>query len=253
MPDMLASFWKQSSREPLSPEDCSVDHEVVGIQVGLPAPVTDGQGRTFTSAIKKRPVEGPVHVGAVNIEGDEQADLRLHGGPDKAVCVYPAAHLAYWRDLLYRPALGHGDFGENLSVAGVTENDVAVGDTLAVGTALLQISQPRSPCWKLARRWEHESLALEVQRTGYTGWYLRVLEQGEIEVGQRLRLIQRPHPDLTVATVHRARWHDRDDLDLASALAGNDALSISWRDHFRARLEGGREQGSKSRLHNRRP
>lgn len=212
------------------------DQRIESLQVGRPSPLVDDRGRSVISGFVKQPVHGPVDLGQVNLDGDAQADLENHGGPDKAVCVYPIAHLPAWRDWLGRDDLAEGAFGENLSVSGVTERDIAIGDRYAVGDAVVEVSQPRAPCYKLARRWSTPDLPGEVTRTGRSGWYLRVVATGTIQVGQTLQLLARPEPELTISLVNRARFHALDDLDLAARLAGCELLADEWRETFAKRL-----------------
>lgn len=222
---------------------------ICAIHVGEPRELRDARGRTYRSALVKRRIDGPVPVGHDNLAGDRQADLRHHGGPDKALCVYPTAHLPYWRNTLERPDLDVGAFGENLSLTGTDEDAVAIGDSYAVGDAIVQVSQPRAPCWKLARRWNERTLPAQVQTTGYTGWYLRVLTAGTLAPGQPLTLLDRPNPTATIAAVNRARWHTADDLEVAADLAACPELAPGWREHFYARLEQHPEPDHTRRLH----
>lgn len=149
------------------------------------------------SAIAKQVVGGPVQVYAEGLAGDEQGDRRVHGGPDKAVHWYASEHYPLWRDELgSRPILdAPGAFGENLSTRGVTEADICLGDRLRVGSALLEVSQARQPCWKLNDRFVIPDMARRVQQTLRTGWYCRVLEPGSLQAGDAITLIARPHPD----------------------------------------------------------
>lgn len=174
--------------------------------------------RTWTTGYFKTPVEGAVWVGRTNLAGDGQADRVHHGGPDKAVLAYGAAHYAAWRaDLVEElarlglPRLPFGGFGENLTVEHWTETEVCVGDVHALGTALLQVTQPRGPCWKIVRRWRVRELPGRVQRTGRTGWYYRVLREGHVEAGQDLRLLERPHTEWTIAQVNAVRYERKAD------------------------------------------
>jgi MOSC domain-containing protein YiiM len=131
-----------------------------------------------------------------------------------------------------------GGFGENFTTAGLLETDVCVGDVFQIGQAVVQVSQPRQPCWKLARRWRIRDLALRVQQTGRTGWYLRVLQEGTIVAGLPLTLVDRPYPEWTVAACYAVLHHRREDVGAARALAACSALSVSWRDSLRRRLAG---------------
>lgn len=157
--------------------------------------------RAWSSAICKDPVGGPVWVGAAHVEGDEQADPRVHGGPDKAVNAYPVEHLRTWAVELGLGEISGGAFGENLTTSGLVEDDVCIGDTVRIGTVILQVSQPRGPCWKLARRWNQPDLAIRMNESGRTGWYYRVLQEGTLQAGDAVQLVDRPNP---LWTIHRA-------------------------------------------------
>ncbi|MFC5997029.1 MOSC domain-containing protein [Pseudonocardia hispaniensis] len=197
------------------------------VRVGRPRDLTDEQGRTWHSAFLKDPVAGPVTLGFGGLDGDEQADPRVHGGPDKAVCVYPLRWLPGWERELGIGPLRCGAFGENLSVEGITEAEVCIGDIWEFGSAVVQVSQPRGPCWKLARRWGVKDLAVRLQRTGRTGWYLRVLQPGTVRGGRPVRLLDRPNPSWTVLRANRAKYGS--DLGEKTALAACRELGHSWR------------------------
>lgn len=209
---------------------------LVSIQVGQPrawgrAGAADPLDQPWESAFVKAPVAGPVFAGRLNLAGDAQADLKHHGGPDKAICVYPLDHYAAWTAVLGADTLPSAAFGENFSVSGLTEADVCIGDIWEVGAIAVQVSQPRQPCWKLARRWRLKDLAYQVQTLGRTGWYFRVLIEGLVEAGQPLRLRARPHPAWTV-TAANAVMHARPparDPSAAAALAALPELSENWR------------------------
>ncbi len=153
----------------------------------------------WTTGFYKRPATQPVTVDTMGIVGDEVADTRNHGGADKAILCYAAAHYERWTVEHPDLAWTHGAFGENLTLAGATETDVCLGDRWRIGTCELQISQPRKPCWKIARRWGTKTLTKEVAQTGRTGWYVRVLAGGTLKTGQSCQLIDRPHPQWSVA------------------------------------------------------
>lgn len=209
------------------------------VQVGTPRGLgTEGDSadRPWTTGFVKSPVAGPLWLARTNLAGDGQADLVNHGGPEKAVCVYPAAHYPYWRADLDL-TLEFGAFGENFTVAGLTEADVCIGDVWAVGAAVVQVSQPRQPCWKLARRWAVKDLALRVQQTGRTGWYFRVLREGEVKAGDAPTLVERPEPAWTVARANEVMHHRKADFVLAAELAAVPTLSASWKTTLRNRAE----------------
>jgi MOSC domain-containing protein YiiM len=207
----------------------------------------DPMDRPWRSGIAKQPVNDPVYLGQINLDGDGQADRKHHGGPDKAVCVYPRCRLDYWANRLDRD-VEPGAFGENVTAEGQDETSACIGDVYRVGEAVVQVSQPRSPCWKLARYWNEKKLALWVQETGYTGWYFRVLETGYVQAGQSLVLEKRPCPEWTVMRANEVRYHRPEDLDAAAELANCSALGSSWRDTLRQRLEKRETQDDAKRL-----
>lgn len=225
---------------------------LASIQVGQPQQygeegATDPMDRAWTTGFFKEPVNGSLWLGTTNLEGDGQADLVHHGGPDKAVLVYSAEHYPDWRKSLNKPLLPFGAFGENFTIKGLNETDVCIGDTWQVGEAVVQVSQPRQPCWKLARRWRIKTLALQVQQTGRTGWYYRVLTQGVVAAGMRMVLQERPHPEWTIEVANRVIHFDKDDLRLARELASIPPLSESWRTTL-ARRADKQEPDPKKRL-----
>ncbi len=189
----------------------------------------DPLDRPWTSAIFKQPVDSAVWLTRTNLTGDRQADLGHHGGPDKAVLVYAAAHYPRWRAELDWPDLGFGGFGENFTVEGLTENDVSIGDTFVVGGARVQVSQPRAPCWKLERRWHRPGLEKLVQEARRTGWYLRVLDEGEVAAGLEVELVERPCPEWTVARAAQVMRRRHEQPALAAELAASPYLSAAWR------------------------
>jgi MOSC domain-containing protein YiiM len=186
----------------------TLDSHVLAVHVGQIAPL--GPDRV-PSAFVKRAVSGPVEVTRLGLVGDEQADQRVHGGPDKAVYGYAVEHYAAWRQEYpqHDARLGAGAFGENLAIDGLSEADLCVGDVHAIGTALLQVCQPRQPCFKFALRFEDIELPRAMTRNGRSGWYYRVLQEGYVRSGDALTLHDRPNPDFSfarlLAIVNRAR------------------------------------------------
>jgi MOSC domain-containing protein YiiM len=216
---------------------------LVSIQVGRPRVIgtpdaADPQDRPWTTGFFKEPVAGPVYVRAENIDGDGQADRENHGGPDKAVLAYSADHYPGWRERLGRPDLPFGAFGENLTVAGLAEADVCVGDRWRCGPVRFEVSQPRQPCWKLARRWRVKELPAWVVATDRSGWYLRVLAEGEIAAGMPLELEARPRPEWSIERANRVMYQMRGDRDAAAELAAVPELSMSWREEMVRRAGG---------------
>ena len=201
------------------------------------------------SGIAKRPVSGPRRVEDLGLSGDEQADLRVHGGPDKAVLCYAWSHYEPWRDVFPdQPLLdAPGAFGENLCIDGLDEHVVCIGDRWRIGSALLTVTQGRQPCFKLNLRFGVPDMAARVQACGRTGWYLRVLEPGWIEAGDPCELVDRPHPAHSVASVLaliRDRETRPDRLEPVLALP----LPASWRRLFEQRLQAGQTEGWRRRL-----
>lgn len=185
----------------------------------------------------KQPQGGACWLGYEGFRGDEQADRRYHGGVDKAVCVYPVEHYVHWRQQNELQNLPHGAFGENLAASGLLEAEVCIGDVFALGSARVQVSQPRQPCWKLARRWRVKDLTAQVEQTGFTGFYFRVLQHGSITTGDAFMLLERPCPQWTIQRCNELMHHDQGNHDAARALAECPQLSGSWKDSLWARVQ----------------
>lgn len=207
---------------------------VESIQVGKPENHVFGDKQIYTG-INKRPVKEAVFLHRLNFAGDGQADLENHGGPDKAVCVYCHEHYAYWEKALGR-RLEIAAFGENLTVRGILEQDVCIGDVFRIGQAVVQISQPRQPCHKLAKKLDIPDFPLQIQQTGFTGYYFRVLEEGEIAPGAAVELVQKHPLGVTVAFANKIKYQQKNDSEGISRILAVDALSESWRDSFTNRL-----------------
>ncbi|TCJ18282.1 MOSC domain-containing protein [Rubrobacter taiwanensis] len=216
---------------------------LVSLNVGKPRELAHGR-RTVRSAIYKTPVSGVLWLGERGLEGDEQADLRVHGGPEKAVCVYPLENLPHWRAVLGLE-LGPGAFGENFSVSGMVEEAVHIGDTYRVGEAVVQVSQPRQPCFKLAARHEVPELALLVQESGRTGFYFRCLQPGRVRAGDELALLERPGASVSVAEANRIMHRDKRDAAGIERLLAIPELSASWRRTLEKRLGGAVEDAGR--------
>lgn len=201
------------------------------------------------SAIAKTPVREVVLVTRLGLSGDEQGDLRVHGGPDKAVHHYPRDHYAPWQaDIGAHPLLQQaGAFGENLSSTGLVEADICLGDRFQLGTALVEVSQSRQPCWKLSDRFAIKDMARRVQDTGRTGWYYRVLEEGQLRAGDALTLVDRPYPDWPLSRIIDVLYTRT--LE-APVLAEILALPLvpSWRTLFERRVVHGQTESWDKRL-----
>jgi len=200
------------------------------------------------SAIGKRRTEGRLEIGPTGFVRDEQADLEAHGGLEKAIHHYPGDHYAAWRDELGRDDLHAGGFGENLSTIGLTEETLCIGDVLSLGTATVQVSQGRQPCWKLAAHSGEERMAYLFQKTGRTGWYYRVLEPGHVKPGDAIALVERRCPGWTVKRVTLARLTRRIDAADAAVLARMPELYPGWREAFARMAAGLTDEDTSARL-----
>lgn len=207
---------------------------LVSLQVGLPKAVTY-QDKEIRTGINKAGVTTPLFLTETNFEGDGQADLVNHGGPDKAVNVYCAEHYPYWERELQR-RLANGAFGENVTLQHMTEETVCIGDVYRIGEAVVQVSQPRQPCYKLGGKHDVPDLPLKVQQTGYTGYYFRVLEPGLVPPQGDIRLEERHPAGVTVAFANRVKYHDKRNREAIERLLGVAELSASWRAGFERRL-----------------
>lgn len=213
---------------------------LVSVQVGTPRTVgapdaEDRMERAFTSAIWKSPVSGPVFAGPLGLAGDAVANTKVHGGVDQALLMYAGSHYPVWEAELGRP-MGPGSFGENLTVDGLDESSVCIGDVLEIGRVLLEVSQPRQPCATLARRHQVPDMIAIVRGNGRSGWYLRVAVEGPVEAGQTVRLVDRPNPTWTVRRAARAYQAREREPEPAAELARCRGLSEAWR----SRLASGR-------------
>ena len=209
--------------------------KLVSVNVGVPREV-DWRGRRVLTSIWKTPVKGRVHVRRLNLEGDQQSDLSVHGGPEKAVYVYPSEHYEYWGGEFPGMDLRWGAFGENFTTEGLLEEGVKIGDRLRVGSAEFLVTQPRMPCYKLGIRFGRDDMVKRFLRSGRTGFYLAVLREGEVASGDSIEFIARDDHDVTVADISGLYTHDADNQSLLLRTVELPALPESWRDYFRKRL-----------------
>jgi MOSC domain-containing protein YiiM len=212
---------------------------LVSIQVGMPRSMgTEGDRRDppWFSGIFKHPVTGPVRLTRENLDGDGQAERRFHGGLDKALLAYCFDHYARWEAELPGVSWHLGGFGENLTVSGLDEAGVCLGDRYGLGSVVLEVSEPRRPCSKLARRLGVPDLVARVHRTDRSGWYLRVVQEGRLEAGMPVTLLDRPHPEWPITRIHAILNRPSDHRDAARALVEVPELSPSCRDGVLAKL-----------------
>lgn len=193
------------------------------------------------SGFVKQEADGPVAVTPLGLAGDQQADLTVHGGPEKAVYGYAASHYPLWRTEQPKHAarMIDGAMGENLTIAGLEESGICVGDVHAIGTALLQVCQPRQPCFKMALRFEDSRLPKAFVKSGRAGWYYRVLRTGTLTRGDAVTLQDRPNPDFAFARLIEIIYHGKVTEAELARMAVMDGLASQWRDQARAQLQAG--------------
>jgi MOSC domain-containing protein YiiM len=208
---------------------------LLSVNVGLPRDV-EWRGGTVGTSIFKSPTPGRVRVARLNVEGDQQSDLSVHGGPDKAVYAYPLEHYAFWREELPGTDLPWGVFGENFTTEGLLEGSVRIGDRLRVGSAEFVVTQPRMPCFKLGIRFGRPDMVKRFQRSGRNGFYLAVRQEGEVTAGDSVELIARDEAGVTVAEVVNLYTADAANQDLLRRVIELPALPEGWREYFRKRL-----------------
>lgn len=209
--------------------------KVVSLNVGLPRTV-EWRGKSVRTSIFKAPVERRLHVATLNLEGDEQSDLSVHGGVDKAVYVYPAEHYADWRREQPETEFPWAAFGENLTTEGLREEQVRIGDRLRIGTAEFVVTQPRMPCFKLGIRFGAPEMVKRFLHSRRTGFYLAVVREGEVGAGDTIRLDATGDAGLTVADVTNLYTIDADNQELLRRATHAPALPEAWREFFRKRL-----------------
>ena len=208
---------------------------IVSINVGLPREIQWG-GKTVWTSIFKVPVTGPVRVERLNVDGDQQSDLTVHGGVDKAVYAYPAEHYEFWREQLPGVDLPWGVFGENFTTEGLLEDTVQIGDKLQAGSAEFVVTQPRMPCFKLGVRFGRPDMVKRFLHSGRTGFYLAVAREGEVAASDVVTLVARNDHAITVADIVGLYTADGTNQDLLRRVAELPALPEGWREYFRKRL-----------------
>jgi MOSC domain-containing protein YiiM len=193
-------------------------------------------GRIVRTSIWKSPRPGRLQVSALNIAGDEQSDLASHGGTYKAVYCYPSEHYEYWRQELPEADLSWGVFGENLTMEGLLETDVRIGDRLEIGSAEFLVTQPRQPCFKLGIRFGRDDMVTRFVASGRSGFYVRVVREGDIASGDAIRLVERAAGSITVSEIFTLHFDDNGPHERLRHAAAAPGLSPSWKDHFLRRL-----------------
>ena len=202
--------------------------KVVSVNVGVPREVL-WKGMTVQTGVFKQPVEGPVRISKLNLAGDSQVDLTVHGGEEKAVYAYPAEHYAYWRQELPEVPFSRGMFGENLTTEGLSEDSLFVGDRLGIGAAVLQVTQPRVPCYKIALRFGRDDMTKRFLLSGRSGFYLSVLEPGDVSAGQGIEVLHRDPGRVSIADISRLYLRQVCHPELFARAMNLTALPRNWK------------------------
>jgi MOSC domain-containing protein YiiM len=209
--------------------------KLISVNVGLPRDITVG-GKIVRTSIWKYPVEGKVHVSTLNLDGDRQSDLSVHGGVDKAVYVYPSEHYSYWRAQLPDAELPWGAFGENFTTEDILEGDIKIGDRIRVGSAEFVVTQPRMPCFKLGIRFDRRDMVKRFLQSKRTGFYLAVIREGEVEKSDAIEFTERQENGVTITDIVNLYSVDSQNQELLRRATELAALPQSWKDYFRKRL-----------------
>lgn len=209
---------------------------LLSINVSKPIEV-DYQGKKVSTGIYKKPVDAPVFVTKLGIESDGQADLESHGGLDKAIYAYSVENYRYWEETLQRPEMAFGQFGENLTVENMPDDRIHIGDIFEIGKVRIQVTQPRVPCFKLGIKMEMPTFPKQFMRSGRAGFYMRVLEEGEIDQGNTIRLIRQDPATLTIEQAMLAMLKGPMQLKVIKKALTIEALSKAWKDDLSKRLE----------------
>src|SRR2546422_4729837 len=209
--------------------------KLLSVNVGLPREV-EWKGKIVRTSIFKAPVLGRVRVAKLNLEGDQQSDLTVHGGIDKAVYAYPSEHYRFWREELSDTDLPWGAFGENFTTEGLLEEAVHIGDRFRVGSAEFVVTQPRMPCFKLGIRFDRRDIVKRFLQSGRAGFYFAVLKEGEVTAGDSIEFLKRDEHGVTVADVVNLYRRDAINQDLLRRVSELSSLPKSWREYFHKRL-----------------
>lgn len=205
--------------------------ELLSINVSLPKTV-EHEGRKVSTGIYKEPIPGPVRVGPMNLSGDGQGDLLAHGGVYKAVHVYDMGSYRYWQEELGRGEFPYGQFGENFTTSGMPDDGVHIGDIFRIGSATFEVTQPRTPCFKLEMKMGIPAFSHRFLESGRSGFYLRVLEEGEVEAGDPIERVKEGPERVSVRDVINTRFFDRENREMVRRILNVPALSPEWRRSF---------------------
>jgi MOSC domain-containing protein YiiM len=210
--------------------------KIISLNVGQPRLVLRGE-EPVSTGIFKQPVAGRVALRTLNLNGDRQADLSVHGGPQKAVYLYPSEQYEFWKSELPEMELPWGVFGENFTTTGLLETETNIGDRFRVGSAEIMVTQPRMPCYKLGLRFGRTDIIRRFLASERTGFYFSVSQEGEVGAGDQFELIEKNLSGVTVVDVTRLYSSDKHNADLLKRAVATEALPQSWRHYFQERLE----------------
>ena len=215
--------------------------QVISVNVALPREI-EIKGRMVSTGIFKLPVSGVVRVRTLNLDGDRQADLTVHGGVDKAVYLYPSEHYSFWRQELEMP-LTWAAFGENLTTEGLTETSICIGDQLGIGSVVLQVTQPRLPCFKLAAKLQRDDIIKRFLDCRRTGFYTKVLKEGTLQSGDPIMLLQQDGAHISIHELTELYVTKLPQPSQIRRVLSIPALAMSWREHFRKLLAAAESEG----------
>jgi len=211
--------------------------KIISLNVARPR-LTVYHGETISTGIFKKPVSGRIALRTLNLDGDQQADLTVHGGPYKAVYAYPSEHYEYWQRQLPDMGLTWGIFGENFTTEGMAEDDLHVGDRFRIGSSTVMVRQPRMPCYKLAARFQRDDMIERLLYSGRSGFYFSVEQEGEVGVGDSVELVSQNHDGITIAEMNQLFVQEKYNHDLLEKAIATAPLPETWREYFLPRLKG---------------
>ena len=206
--------------------------KVISVNVSLPCTIT-WSGREIETGIFKEPIDGPCEVKTLNLAGDQQADLTVHGGPHKAVYGYPVEHYDFWREFLGLPELPFGAMGENLTTEGLTEDNLNIGDVVKIGTTELVVAQPRNPCYKMQAKFNREDIVRRFIESGFSGFYFFVRKEGMLQRGDHIEILSRDDQRIRVSDINRIQRGEPVDPALLRRALTIDALPDQWKNKIR--------------------
>jgi MOSC domain-containing protein YiiM len=209
--------------------------KIISLNVARPR-LTVYKGNTINTGIFKQPVSGSIQLRTLNLDGDRQADLSVHGGPNKAVYGYPSEHYPYWREEFPDMDMPWGMFGENFTTTGLLENELHIGDRFQVGSAVITVRQPRMPCYKLAAKFQRDDILQRFLVSGRSGFYFSVEQEGQVAVGNSFEPLSRDQAGITIADMNRLFVAEKYDRNLLDQAMNTVALPEDWREYFAKRV-----------------